>query len=243
VDWEKVTTLRPPRLSEGVLDALQAIILSGELQPGDRLPPERKLAESFGVGRNSVREAIRQLATLGLVETHQGDGTFVSEASSQTLVRPFRSVLQLASATPQQVVQLRRILEPSIASLAASAADQTYIEKLTRAHERFEEAMRPGKDDPAEADTQFHQLIAEATGNPILAAIEAALMELLYIFRREVLLMEAYNPNRGPALGHQMILDAIKRGSSDGAAEAMRRHLDEVEKYRRTSIGRPDADD
>ena len=93
------------------------MILAGQLGPGDQLPPERTLAELFGVGRNSIREAIRQLAALGLVEAYQGGGTFVLASDSQALVRPFRSVVELSSTTPEQMFEFRLILEPPMASI------------------------------------------------------------------------------------------------------------------------------
>ncbi len=225
-DRERWRLVRPPRRSDAVLDALQEMIVSRELRPGDRLPTERDLAELFGVGRNSVREAIRQLALLGLVEAYQGGGTFVLESSADSLVRPFRNLVQVGGTTADKVMEFRLIFEPTVAALAALRRDERSLAALEEALADFEEAMRGGRDDAAAHDTRFHHLVAEATGNPVVAAVEGALMELLHAFRKQALERAGYEPGERVTHGHREVLDHIRGGDAGGAAESIRRHLE-----------------
>lgn len=213
------------RRSSVVFDALERMIVSGEVRPGDRLPPERELAERFGVGRNSIREAIRQLAMLGLVEAYQGGGTFVIETTSAGLVRPFLNMFQLSGAAPEKVLEFRLIFEPTVAALAALRRDDAAIERLDEALVAFEVAIRDHDDQAAALDTRFHHMIAEATGNPVISAVEGALMELLHTYRRQALARAAYDPSDPAVGGHREVLNAIVGGDLNGAADAMRDHL------------------
>jgi GntR family transcriptional repressor for pyruvate dehydrogenase complex len=213
------------RRSEGVLNALETMIVSGEVQPGDRLPPERELAERFGVGRNSVREAIRQLSLLGLVEAYQGGGTFVAETTSASLIRPFLNVVQFGGATADKIMEFRIVFEPAVAALAAMRAGPDDLVGLEAALEAFEVAIADGRDDAAECDTRFHHLVAASTGNPVFAAIESALMEFLHAFRQQALVRAAYNPGDGAVNGHRDVYERIAAADGHGAADAMRAHL------------------
>lgn len=213
------------RRSEGILNALEEMIVTGEVQPGDRLPTERELAERFGVGRNSVREAIRQLSMLGLVEAYQGGGTFVAQTTSASLVRPFLNVVQFGGATADKIMEFRIIFEPAVAALAAMRARQDDLVGLQEALEAFETAIAAGSDDAAGQDTRFHHLVAAATGNAVFAAIESALMELLHAFRQQALLRAAYNPGDAAVHGHRDVYERIATGDAHGAADAMRAHL------------------
>lgn len=213
------------RRSEGVLNALEDLILSGEVQPGDRLPTERELAERFGVGRNSVREAIRQLSMLGLVEAYQGGGTFVAEATGASLIRPFLNVVQHGGATADKIMEFRVVFEPAVAALAAMRANPDDVIELESALVGFEQAIAVGDDHAAELDTRFHHLVAAATGNPVFAAVESALMELLHAFRQQALVRAAYKPGDGAVHGHRVVYECIAVGDASGAADAMREHL------------------
>jgi len=213
------------RRSEGILRALEEMIVTGEVQPGDRLPTERELAERFGVGRNSVREAIRQLSMLGLVEAYQGGGTFVAQTTSASLIRPFLNVVQFGGATADKIMEFRIIFEPAVAALAALRAGQDDLVGLREALEAFETAIAAGSDDAAGHDTRFHHLVAAATGNVVFAAIESALMELLHAFRQQALVRAAYNPGDAAVHGHRDVYERIATGDAHGAADAMQAHL------------------
>lgn len=219
--------LASERLPKRVVEQLYQLIGSGQLRPGDRLPPERVLADRLGVGRNSVREALRELDTLGLIESRQGDGTYIREFDLRGLMSPFRSVIALSTTSVETIMEFRRTLEPEVAALAAKRLSPQGEDNLRIMLEGFEAAVRSG-DAPETADTSFHLAVAQATGNPAIAAVNVALLELLTDFRRR-LSTESYRPTSAPSVDHRGIFDAIRSRDPGRARAAMAEHLGHVE--------------
>jgi GntR family transcriptional regulator, transcriptional repressor for pyruvate dehydrogenase complex len=222
--WRPV---RATPLSQGVVAEFQRLIAGGELAAGDRLPPERELAQLLGIGRNSVREALRQLELLGLIDSRRGDGTYVRAGDVSRLLGPFRLAVAASPATAGMVLEFRRTFEPDVAALAARNVDEQGVEHLVRALHRFERAV-DHNDHPRAADSDFHAAIASATRNPVVIAVQEALASMLADFR-ERLAASSYDATRRAARGHQAIFGAIVARDSDGAREAMLAHLDQVE--------------
>ena len=157
--------LRGARLHEGIVLRLRDLIRQGELRHGSRLPPERTLAEQFGVGRSSVREAIRSLELQGLVVTRHGSGSFVNTQSLDaiaTLMAPVNG-----SGGLEDIFEMRHLLEPQIAALAARRATAGDIERLTEILEEQQRQILEGETG-VDADTEFHFTLATATHNPAL---------------------------------------------------------------------------
>lgn len=219
-------TTPPERLSRRVVEQFQAMLARGDLAPGDRLPPERELTERFGVGRGSVREALRELEILGMVEARQGAGTYVRAVDSRELMAPFRSVVALSSAAVDDVVAFRRMFEPEVAAMAAANADDDDRALLQHALRRFDRATGPTG--AIAADVDFHEAVARCSGNPVVIAVQHALAELLAEFRGH-LSAASYERDQEVARGHQAVFGAIVAGDPDGARHAMARHLDEVQ--------------
>lgn len=226
----------PARLSRYVLEQFHALLVAGELAPGDRLPPERELAERFGVGRGSLREALRELEILGLVETRQGAGTYIRAVDSRELMAPFRSVVALSSAAVDDVVEFRRHFEPQVAALAAANADDEGRALLQEALRRYDRAL--GDAHAVEADVAFHEAVARCTGNPIVLAVHHALAALFAEFRTH-LVGSSYEAGHAVARGHQAVFGAIVAGDAEAAEEAMAAHLHQVEGAIAPDAGRP----
>ena len=214
-------------LSHGVVAEFERLIAAGEFAPGDRLPSERELAQLLGVGRNSVREALRQLELLGLITSRRGDGTYIRGGDVSRLLGPFRLAIAASPATAETVLEFRRTFEPDVAALAARNLDESAVEDLLRALHRFERAV-DDHDHPREADSDFHAAIAMATRNPVVIAVQQALSSMLVEFR-ERLAASSYDATRRAARGHQAIFGAIMARDCEGAREAMLAHLDSVE--------------
>jgi GntR family transcriptional regulator, transcriptional repressor for pyruvate dehydrogenase complex len=165
---------RPPRVTEGAIDKIRERIMSGAWGPGDRLPRESELAAELGLSRNSLREAVRALSQLRVLEVRQGDGTYVSSLEPGLLLEStgFISHLLLGD-TELELYEVRRILEAAVASLAAGRIDaQEKIElgeilDLMTAARTVEELV--------EADVAFHAVIAKAAGNAVLTSLLASL--------------------------------------------------------------------
>jgi GntR family transcriptional repressor for pyruvate dehydrogenase complex len=217
---------RAPGLAEALARHLRAAIVEGSFGPGEKLPTEAALAESFGVSRPVVREAIAQLRFQGLVVSQQGRGVFVSETGAGTLFSLDAADLS-DPQTLAQIYQLRMILEIGAARLAARHATRGRKAALRRALAALDQTVTRGGDGIA-ADIAFHLAIAEASGNDQLAA----LMRMLYGSLRKSISVARRNSEReGPETvlrvqeQHHALCAAILDGDEDGAEAAMRRHL------------------
>jgi GntR family transcriptional repressor for pyruvate dehydrogenase complex len=216
------------RVSSSVVDHLRRTITDGRLAPGDRLPAERELADRLGVGRNTIREALRELTMLGLVESRRGAGTFVRAADPSSLMAPFQTVISLSDAAVEDVLEFRRAFEPEVAAMAAANADDDGIAQLQGALRRFDDALET-EARPHAADVDFHEAVARCTGNPLVIAVQHALAQLFAELRSR-LTDTSYDPGNRVARGHQALFGAIVAGDGESARDVMRQHLDEVER-------------
>ena len=214
------------RTFEGVLSHLHHLVEEGALKPGDKLPSERRIAERFGVGRSSVRDAIRILEARGIVKARQGGGTVVQAFSSDTLVAELASTLIRKRALVEELMGVRSMMEPPLAARAAEHATSAQIEHLEELLRR--QARKAQRGEPTvDEDTEFHSQIARASGNRVMLAILDTLVGLLAETRRRV----PHDEERAMAslMGHRLVLRAIRRGDADAAEAAMRRHIRAVE--------------
>jgi GntR family transcriptional repressor for pyruvate dehydrogenase complex len=218
--------VRKTRVSEEIIEQVRDLIVSGRLQPGDRLPAERELALMLRVGRSAVREAIRAMESLGIVEARAGEGTFVAVPTERHGRDPLTASLYQTWSTQRKLFEVRRVLEPGLASLAARRASTEQIGKL-RAVLGEQEAQVQRGETGVEEDTAFHFLIAEATGNEVLLRIVDSLMDLLRK-TREASLQHDTRPARS-LKQHQTVLEAIEARDPAAAERRMREHIREVE--------------
>lgn len=209
---DRVTTLA---------DQLERAILSGELAPGDPLPSEREISAQMGVSRSVVREAIKRLASLGLVRSVHGSGTRVEAPNSRQVTVGYQRLLTRADFRLQDLAAVRLPLETSIASLAATRrteADLALLEKTQKVLGNLRRSLEAH----VQADLDFHAALANATGNPLFQVVLTPIQELLMESRRRTL------GRYGAEIAYQhhaKILDAVRAGDADAAAEAMRLHI------------------
>lgn len=218
--------IQASRLYEQIVQQIEESILKGELCEGSQLPAERDLAKQFGVSRTAVREAIKALQEKGLVDAFPGRGTFITIGTSNSLRRSLDRIIK--SGEPGgwgHLVEVREILEPEIAALAAVRATDQDLAALREACDVMNDA---GCDADAfiEADLDFHLALAEAAANPIVLSLIDSIVALLreqrlLIFRREG------GPERGQH-HHKRILEAIERHDPLEARAAMQAHLLQV---------------
>lgn len=217
--------IRRNKLYEEVADKLQQWILA-EMKPGDKLPPERQLAELFGVGRSSIRDAVRRLQAMGLVEPRQGHGTVVCEVSDHSIVSPLSSVLVRKWKLVAELLDVRKIIEPGIAARAAGNASTEQISALEEIMERQSAKLSRGES-AIEEDSEFHYCLALAADNSVVLRVLDVLMDLLQKSREQSLQVKG-RPARSLA-GHRRIVSAIQRKDAAEAEAAMRQHLEEIE--------------
>jgi GntR family transcriptional repressor for pyruvate dehydrogenase complex len=213
------------RVYEDIVAQVKDLIAEGKLRPGDQLPPERELSDTFQVSRASVREAIRALESLGFIETRQGEGTYIA-SSVETLLASLPSALFQRRDFLLQVFEARKILEPAIAGLAAERAAVEEVAQLEAILMEQARQITEGETG-VEADTRFHSALAEAAKNGVLLKLNDAIVDSLRE-TRERSLQARGRPARSLA-GHREILQAIRSGNPTRAKEAMRNHLEAIE--------------
>jgi GntR family transcriptional regulator, transcriptional repressor for pyruvate dehydrogenase complex len=221
VDFEIV---RRQKVYEAVAEQIERLILR-KLKPGDKLPSERELAETLHVSRSSIRDAIRSLELLGLVEPRQGAGTIVRETSVDSM-KPFADALKRRQEMVTDLLDFREMLEPPLAARAAAHISPDQLLLLEDILRRQEQKMLAGEPAIAE-DAEFHYTIALASGNTVVLKVIDLVMDLLRDTRQRALQVPG-RPQRS-LNGHRRILDAIVRQDPEAANAAMRRHIREIE--------------
>ncbi|MBR1758060.1 MAG: FadR family transcriptional regulator [Lachnospiraceae bacterium] len=211
-------------LSDQVIERIKSLLMEGKLLPGDRLPPERDLAQSFGVSRASVREAIHSLSTMGILESRVGDGTYVSD-NSQTVLEQLSWAVYMSDANEAQLKEARKLIEPAIAGLAAERATKDDVARLAEILKKMEASLG----DPVIAagyDYEFHVALAEIAGNEILQGI---LVGLQWMLRTSIQKKLKENPDLDVLClsEHRDIFKAIQQGDTKKAKKAMRLSVNE----------------
>ncbi len=222
-----IVPIKSTRIYQEIIRQVKVMIAEGRLKSGDQLPPERELAEKFLVSRTSVREALRALESLGLVEIRPGEGTFVREISLDALVEPLALVMLSQREALGELFEARRLLEPTLAALAATRATPEEIHEMERILEEQAKEVASGKTGLAQ-DAQFHAAIGAAAHNRAITRIAHAIMDLLTQSREESLNTPG-RPERSHQ-NHRQILKAIAERDAKAAQEAMLDHLETVEK-------------
>ena len=218
--------IRSTRIYEEIVRQIKTMIGEGRLKSGDQLPPERDLAEKFLVSRTSVREALRALESVGLIEIRPGEGTFVREVSVDSLVEPLALVLLSQREMIAELFEARRLLEPAIAGLAARRATKDEVQEMERILEMQAAEIARGNTGLAQ-DAAFHAAIGTAAHNRAITRIVHAVMDLLAQSREESLSTPG-RPTRSHE-DHQRILGAIRAGDAAAAEHAMLDHVVAVE--------------
>ncbi|MFQ5962146.1 MAG: FadR/GntR family transcriptional regulator [Candidatus Methylomirabilales bacterium] len=217
--------VRKTKVYEDIVAQLKDLIAEGKLKPGDQLPSERELSETFQVSRASVREAIRSLESMGLIEIRQGEGTYVA-SSVETLLASIAFAIQHQRDPLIQVFEARKILEPAIAALAAERATAEEMGQLETILDEQARQIAEGETG-VEADTRFHSALADAAKNDVLLRLNEAIVDRLRETRERSLQTEG-RPPRSLA-GHREILHAIHSKDPAQARQAMLNHLETIE--------------
>ena len=225
--------VRKVKVYEGVARQIERLISEGSLKPGDKLPSERELAEMFRVSRSSLRDGIRKLELLGLVEARHGEGTIVRDLSADSLVSPIASMLVRKRQLVAELLDVRKMLEPPLAGRAATNASADDIVHLADILRRQGEKVRRGEL-AIEEDSEFHYNIARAARNSVIIKVLDVLMGLLRKTRERSL--QVGGRLQRSFAGHRRILRAIERRDAAAAEAAMRRHLEQIEEIIRKKM-------
>lgn len=209
-------------LATQVARRLVEYILSGQIEPGNRMPSERQLAEAFGVGRSAMREALKALTLIGLLDVRQGDGTYLKRADSALLPNVIEWGMLLGEQRTMDLVEARQHLEPVIAGLAARRRSEDDLVELRRLLGRMERSAAD-TDGFVDADVAFHQRLADAAGNSVLKDIHSGVQALSRAWiHRVISSAESSVPSYQE---HIPVYEAVEWGDAAAAAAAMERHM------------------
>lgn len=227
-------------LTEEIIKRLVNLILDEGLKPGDKLPSERELIARFSVGRSSLREAVKILSAIGVVEVSVGEGMFVGRGDLSLITQPLTLGLLMGDRSRNELIEARRVMEVELAGLAAERATEDEIQAIGN---RLE-AMRTSQDKPerySRADLEFHLAIAGAAHNYLLYNLLHTLRHILgALITKAVVDLDANHMPQSFRV-HVPIYEAIRARDPKTARRAMAAHLDRLEERLSVAVSRSDA--
>ncbi|MDD5795285.1 MAG: FadR/GntR family transcriptional regulator [Clostridiales bacterium] len=216
-----LTPIKSEKVYKIIMKQIKDIVKSGELKRGDKLPSERELALRLNVSRTSVREAIKALETLGLVESKHGGGNYIKNDFEDILLEPLSIAFMLLGSNNSEILELRKVIEPEVASMAAKNITENEIKEL----ENIIEKLSKTTDSKicASLDKEFHYVIAKASKNHLLSTIVFSVSSLIEEYIDE---SKMYEIDREKVINdHKIILEAIISHDSKKAFIESKNHL------------------
>jgi GntR family transcriptional regulator, transcriptional repressor for pyruvate dehydrogenase complex len=223
--------IKGTKVYEQVIEQIKQMIVDGSLKKGDKLPSERELVERLKVSRTSIREALRSLQIIGLVECNQGEGNYISQKFDNSLFEPLSIMFKLQESTPIEILEVRRVIEVETVALAAQRITNEELEDL----EILLKALDNLKDeeDNIKIDEKFHYKIAKATKNFLITNILNAISSLIDSFIKDARKKILADEKNIEVLSkqHWDIFEALKSHNPKKASEAMKKHLEFVNDF------------
>lgn len=218
--------VKTTKIYEMVMEQIKDIVKKGELKSGDKLPSERDLSEKLEVSRASVREALKALQMLGLIETKHGEGNFITANFENNLLEPLSIVFLLIGSKSKDIVELRKIIEPETAALAAKNITKEQLIELKEIMDELRDTTDEEKS--ASLDKKFHYKIAQASGNPLISTIMLSVSSLI---EKNIEKSKVHAINRNfVEKQHEEIYRALQTKNDTEAAIAIKKHLELIYK-------------
>jgi GntR family transcriptional repressor for pyruvate dehydrogenase complex len=226
-----IKPVKSTKVSELIFQQIKATILTGEMKPGDKLPSERELAERFQASRISVREALKNMETSGLLTIKPGTGVFVAEVSSKPMSEFLSSAFEIKKTSLDSLTEARMILEPSVARFACNTILPEELLKLEQNLEKASSIVAKGS--PAlEVDIEFHSLIVEATHNQLIALTMKTLLDTVQQMTSKKIddVKWKIDIARHSVSCHRKILEAFRQGNPQEVYELMLDHILQIQR-------------
>ena len=221
---EAFSPARTRRTFEVIGDQIREQVRSGAIKSGDKLPPERTLAEQFGASRNAVREALRALENAGLISLHKGahGGAFITDGDPEAIAQSIDDLLHLSGVQLTDITDARLLIETAIVKAAVARATEADFKRMQENITAVEDLTRKGDmDAKTELNIGFHVLLGECTGNPVLILLMRVLMDLLRQVHRPI----SAEDTAGVVASRRRFLARLRSRDAAGAAEEMSKHL------------------
>ena len=222
--------IKSKKVYEYIIEQIQSMILDGTLKKGDKLPSERVLAEQLEVSRASIREALRALEVIGLVESKQGGGNFIQANFEKSLFQPMSIMFMLQKSKPEDILVLRRILEIESATLAASRVTEPEILAMGQLIDDFKSTE--DEESSSKIDKEFHYKVAQASGNLLLLNTLNVISNLIEHFIKDARAAIMRDKENKQLLieQHEEIYRGVESRDPEKASQAMKKHFEFIEK-------------
>lgn len=219
------TPIKNTKVYEQVMEQIKEMILDGTLKKGDKLPSERDLAEQLGISRASLREAIRCLEIIGLIESRQGEGNFIRSSFQNTFFDPIAIMYVLNECQLKEVFQLRRVLETEIAIDAAKKVRDDELDYMKKLLDKMKTS--DDEDERVKLDVEFHYKIAEASRNNLILNILYSVSTIIDEFIKDARKKIINNKHKDDIdFQHMEIWKSLKEHNPSKAEEAMKKHME-----------------
>jgi GntR family transcriptional repressor for pyruvate dehydrogenase complex len=225
--------LQKDAISEKIVERLLNLIREKQLRPGDKLPPERELAPMMGVSRPSLREALRALSVMKVVENRQGSGTYITSLRPELFVNHLDFIFTVNDATFVDLFEARKIIEVGLVSLAAESIDDEQLSRLQDCLRRSAASVEQ-PETFLQTDLELHSIIIEAARNRTLALFMSSITQINTASRRRT--NELSEVRHRTLKDHKAIVSALKAHDPEAAARAMRNHLAHVESKLKSAL-------
>jgi GntR family transcriptional repressor for pyruvate dehydrogenase complex len=221
-------------VTEEAISTIKAMIVSGELKPGDRLPPEKELSERLGVSRNSLREAVKSLEFIRVLDVRRGDGTFVTSLEPDQLLEAMTFVVDLhRDRSVLEIFEVRRVLEPHAAALAAALIGDDELDSLAASIAAVDEST--DVDRMVAHDLEFHRIISAASGNAYLSSLLDSMSSSTTRARIWRGITQQGSASRTLS-EHAAILRALRERDPDMTRAALVLHIGGIESWLRSAV-------
>lgn len=226
-----LNTVKNTRVYEQVIEKIKNIIEKGELKCGDKLPSERELCEQLDVSRTSVREALRVLEILGIIECKMGEGNFIKDNFEDSLLEPLSMTFMLHGSKTDEILDIRKFIEPGTAALAAKNINDEQLQEIKDLINLLNNTENEEK--CAEIDKKIHYKIVRASGNYLVSNMMFAVSTLVETYIEDVVtnMFQSEENKSQVKKQHEDIVHAIEKHDSVGASIAMLKHLEYTNDY------------
>jgi len=220
------SNLKRKAVAEDIIEAFKRALIIGDLQPGNRIPSEIELAQKFGVGRSALREAMKMLSAMGVVDIRQGDGTYITSAPSLSMFRPLSFAILLEMGFTDELYEFRELIQVGYCQLAGRKATEEDLQRIEEANEAWVNlAQSPDHtiESLVQQDLNFHYAVLDATHNQFIINLGRSIEELFFASMRRTISNDE-GLYRGIE-GHKIILNAIRSRNQEKIGTAVMESL------------------
>lgn len=224
-------TIENKKISQMVIEQIQGMIMRGELKNGDKLPPERELTQTLNIGRPALREALKALEVIGVIESRHGQGNFVVNNTENSVYKPLSLSFKLSNGNIEEILELRRLIEEYTVKQAASSSDEKDVLRLREILNAMINAETT--EQKSQFDKQFHYEIAKISKNILINSLFESTSYLFDSFINKTVRMSFFGEDSIDKIydEHLRIIEAIEKHDAEEAAKKMQIHLNNIDVY------------